>query len=51
LMLGLYSLAGLLLFLLFSKYFISPFLFIYTAGFLYVFSLSVLHGCAQARKS
>jgi hypothetical protein len=51
LILGLYSLAGLLLFLFFSKYFISPFLFIYTAGFLYVFSLSVLHGFAQARKS
>jgi len=44
-------LAGLLLFLLFSKYFISPFLLIYTAGFLYVFSLSVLHGYAHAKKS
>ena len=51
LILGLYSLAGLLLFLLFSKYFISPFLLIYTAGFLYVFSLSVLHGYAHVRKS
>ncbi|UCE84203.1 MAG: glycosyltransferase family 2 protein [Deltaproteobacteria bacterium] len=51
LLLGLYSLAGLLLFLLFSKYFISPFLFIYTAGFIYVFSLSVMHAYAQSRKS
>ncbi len=51
LILGFYSLAGLLLFCLFSKYFISPFLLIYTAGFFYVFSLSVLHGYAQVRKS
>jgi len=50
LLLGLYSLAGLLLFLFFSKYFISPFLFIYTAGFLYVFSLSVMHTHPHGRK-
>ena len=50
LFLGLYSLSGLILFLLFSKYFISPFLFIYTAGFFYVFSLSVMHAYAHARK-
>jgi cellulose synthase/poly-beta-1,6-N-acetylglucosamine synthase-like glycosyltransferase len=50
LLLGLYSLLGLILFLLFSKYFISPFLFIYTAGFLYVFSLSVMHSYGHAKK-
>ena len=42
--LGLYSLSGLLLFLFFSKYLVSPFLFIYTSGFFYVFFLSVKHG-------
>jgi hypothetical protein len=42
--LGVYSLAGLLLFLLFSKYLVSPFLLIYTLGFFYVFFLSVKHG-------
>ena len=42
--LGLYSLTGLLMFLLFSKYLISPFLLIYTSGFFYVFFLSVKHG-------
>ncbi len=42
--LGIYSLAGLLMFLFFSKYLISPFLFIYTSGFFYVFFLSVKHG-------
>lgn len=41
---GLYSLTGLLMFLLFSKYLVSPFLLIYTAGFFYVFLLSVKHG-------
>jgi cellulose synthase/poly-beta-1,6-N-acetylglucosamine synthase-like glycosyltransferase len=42
--LGLYSLAGLLMFVFFSKYLVSPFLFIYTCGFFYVFFLSVKHG-------
>ena len=42
--LGLYSLTGLLMFLLFSKYLVSPFLLIYTCGFFYVFFLSVKHG-------
>jgi cellulose synthase/poly-beta-1,6-N-acetylglucosamine synthase-like glycosyltransferase len=42
--LGLYSLGGLLMFLLFSKYLVSPFLLIYTAGFFSVFFLSVKHG-------
>jgi cellulose synthase/poly-beta-1,6-N-acetylglucosamine synthase-like glycosyltransferase len=42
--LGLYSLTGLVMFLSFSKYLVSPFLFIYTAGFFYVFFLSVKHG-------
>jgi hypothetical protein len=42
--LGLYSLSGLLMFLIFSKYLVSPFLLIYTSGFFYVFFLSVKHG-------
>jgi cellulose synthase/poly-beta-1,6-N-acetylglucosamine synthase-like glycosyltransferase len=42
--LGVYSLTGLLMFLFFSKYFISPFMLIYTSGFFYVFFLSVKHG-------
>ena len=42
--LGVYSLAGLLMFLLFSKYLVSPFLLIYTSGFFYVFFLSLKHG-------
>ena len=42
--LGVYSLSGLLMFLFFSKYLVSPFLLIYTAGFFYVFFLSVKHG-------
>ncbi len=49
--LGFYSLTGLLLFLFFSRYFISPFLFIYTAGFFYVFSLSVLHSVRHAKEN
>jgi cellulose synthase/poly-beta-1,6-N-acetylglucosamine synthase-like glycosyltransferase len=49
--LGFYSLTGLLLFLFFSKYFISPFLFIYTAGFFYVFSLSVMHSVRHAKQN
>jgi hypothetical protein len=51
LFLGLYSLACLLLFLLFSKYFISPFLLIYSAGFLYVFSLSVMQAHPHTKKN
>jgi cellulose synthase/poly-beta-1,6-N-acetylglucosamine synthase-like glycosyltransferase len=43
-LLGLYSLSGLILFLFFSKYLVSPFLIIYTSGFFYVFFLSVKHG-------
>ncbi len=42
--LGIYSLTGLLMFLFFSKYLVSPFLLIYTSGFFYVFFLSVKHG-------
>jgi cellulose synthase/poly-beta-1,6-N-acetylglucosamine synthase-like glycosyltransferase len=49
LFMGLYSLTSLILFVLFSKYLISPFLVIYTAGFFYVFSLSVRHGYGAAR--
>ena len=44
LFLGLYSLTGLLMFLFFSRYLVSPFLLIYTSGFFYVFFLSVKHG-------
>ncbi|CAB1056368.1 Glycosyltransferase [Olavius sp. associated proteobacterium Delta 1] len=42
--LGVYSLTGLMMFLFFSKYIVSPFLLIYTSGFFYVFFLSVKHG-------
>ncbi|MGW8325273.1 MAG: glycosyltransferase family 2 protein, partial [Desulfobacterales bacterium] len=48
--LGLYSLTGLFMFLFFSKYLISPFLFIYTAGFFYVFFLSVKHGYGRSKQ-
>ncbi len=44
LFLGVYCLTGLLMFVFFSKYLVSPFLFIYTSGFFYVFFLSVKHG-------
>ena len=50
LLLGFYSFGTLLLFLFFSKYFISPFLFIYTAGFFYVFSLSVMHSVTRTKE-
>ena len=46
-LLGAYSLTGLLMFLFFDKYLVSPFLFIYTSGFFYVFFLSVKHGYRQ----
>jgi hypothetical protein len=48
--LGVYSLIGLILFLFFGKFFIGPFLFIYSAGFFYVFILSVLHSYEQTGK-
>jgi len=48
--LGLYSLTGLFMFLFFSKYLVSPFLFIYTAGFFYVFFLSVKHGYGKTKQ-
>ena len=47
--LGVYSLTGLLMFLFFSKYLVSPFLFIYTSGFFYVFFLSVKHGYGKTQ--
>jgi hypothetical protein len=47
--LGLYSLFGLILFLFFSKYLVSPFLLIYSSGFFYVFFLSVKHGYRKRR--
>ena len=51
LLLGLYSLTGLLMFLFFSKYLVSPFLLIYTSGFFYVFFLSVKHGFGKTASS
>ena len=47
--LGIYSLTGLLLFLFFSKYLVSPFLLIYTSGFFFVFFLSVKHGYGKTQ--
>lgn len=47
--LGVYSLTGLMLFLFFSKYLVSPFLLIYTSGFFYVFFLSVKHGYGKTQ--
>jgi len=47
--LGIYSLAGLFMFVLFSKYLVSPFLLIYTSGFFYVFFLSVKHGYGRTQ--
>jgi len=47
--LGIYSLTGLLMFLFVSKYLVSPFLLIYTAGFFYVFFLSVKHGYGKTQ--
>jgi cellulose synthase/poly-beta-1,6-N-acetylglucosamine synthase-like glycosyltransferase len=46
---GVYSLAGLMMFLFFSKYLVSPFLLIYTLGFFYVFFLSLKHGYGKTR--
>ncbi len=48
-LLGLYSLAGLIMFLFFSKYLVSPFLLIYTTGFFYVFFLSIKHGYGKTQ--
>lgn len=47
--LGIYSLVGLLMFLFYNKYFISPFMLIYTSGFFYVFFLTVKHGYKNTR--
>jgi cellulose synthase/poly-beta-1,6-N-acetylglucosamine synthase-like glycosyltransferase len=47
--LGLYSLTGLILFLFLSKYLVSPFLMIYTAGFFSVFFLSIKQSFAKIR--
>jgi len=47
--LGAYSLTGLLMFLFFSKYLVSPFLLIYTSGFFCVFFLSVKHGYGKTQ--
>jgi hypothetical protein len=37
------------MFLFVSKYLVSPFLLIYTAGFFYVFFLSVKHGYGKTQ--
>jgi hypothetical protein len=47
--LGVYSLTGLIMFLLLSKYLVSPFLLIYTAGFFYVCFLSVKQGYGKTQ--
>jgi cellulose synthase/poly-beta-1,6-N-acetylglucosamine synthase-like glycosyltransferase len=47
--LGVYSLVGLIMFIFFCKYLVSPFLLIYTSGFFYVFVLSVKHGTSRYR--
>jgi cellulose synthase/poly-beta-1,6-N-acetylglucosamine synthase-like glycosyltransferase len=49
LFLGVYSLVGLVMFLAFNKYFVSPFMLIYTSGFFYVFFLSVKHGYGKTQ--
>jgi hypothetical protein len=51
LLMGGYSLAALILFLALKKYFISPFLLIYTVGFFYVFVLSFSHSIRKGGKS
>ncbi len=48
-LLGIYSLTGLIMFLFFSKFLVSPFLLIYTLGFFYVFFLSVKHGYGKTQ--
>jgi cellulose synthase/poly-beta-1,6-N-acetylglucosamine synthase-like glycosyltransferase len=48
--LGVYSLAGFVMFLMFSKYLVSPFLLIYTASFFSVFFLSIKHGYGKTPK-
>jgi cellulose synthase/poly-beta-1,6-N-acetylglucosamine synthase-like glycosyltransferase len=45
--LGVYSLTGFVMFLVFSKYLVSPFLLLYAAGFFSVFYLSIKHGCGK----
>ncbi len=47
---GCYALVALVLFLTLRKYFISPFLVIYTLGFFYVFALSVSHSMGGERR-
>ena len=48
--LGVYSLTGFVMFLMFSKYIVSPFLLIYTASFFSVFFLSIKQGYGKFRK-
>ncbi|NIO05338.1 MAG: glycosyltransferase [Proteobacteria bacterium] len=51
-LMGCYALAALILFLTLGKYFISPFLVIYTLGFFTVFALSMSHSMGpEERKS
>jgi cellulose synthase/poly-beta-1,6-N-acetylglucosamine synthase-like glycosyltransferase len=51
LLMGGYSLTALVLFLTLKKYFISPFLLIYTVGFFYVFVLSFSHSIRKGREA
>lgn len=46
---GVYALIALLLFLIYGRFLISPFLLIYTIGFFYVFILSVKHGYGKSQ--
>ncbi|NIQ37422.1 MAG: glycosyltransferase [Proteobacteria bacterium] len=50
-LMGCYALVALILFVALRKYFISPFLVIYTLGFFSVFSLSIFHSMAGKRKA
>jgi cellulose synthase/poly-beta-1,6-N-acetylglucosamine synthase-like glycosyltransferase len=49
-LMGCYSLLALILFLALRKYFISPFLVIYTLGFFSVFALSVSHSMGRRKR-
>ncbi|UCD71282.1 MAG: glycosyltransferase [Syntrophobacterales bacterium] len=49
-LMGCYALLALILFLTLRKYFISPFLVIYTLGFFSVFALSISHSTGRGRR-
>lgn len=50
-LMGCYALAGLILFVALRKYFISPFLMIYTVGFFSVFALSISHSLGPEKRN